>query len=456
MKKLIVPLLLSIFVFSCGEDSENEEISLSTQVIDGEVSGPFGDQTFLSACNSVQNGFSLSGGNVFYISTEGSDSNQGSQSAPFSTFQYALSRLSAGDTLYVKGGSYYQQISIPSSLNGSSSDYITIAPDPDNDENNPAIISGANCTDDFRLMTISGASYVRISNLTFKDSNGEYAAGILIEDSANHIIIDGCTFTNIEVPNPEVEDHVANGIICYGENADKSINNILLYDNSFSDMATGWGECISLVANCEYLNVIKNTVDNTGNIGIDVGGNYGYCSDPSLDFARYVYISENTVSNCQSAYGDTAYGIYADGGQHIQIRGNTVTSCSGGIESGAEEAQQSVNYATNDILIENNQVSLCSECAMAIGGYEADLGLVCNVKVTGNTFTDNADSEDGVIISLSKCNGVSITNNTFTQTSGEYSGEVLYYSLSQEYSQNVRVTGNTYNNLESADSSSGS
>ena len=82
---------------------------------------------------------------------------------------------------------------------------------------------------------------------------------------------------------------------------------------------------------------------------------------------RYVYIAENDVSNCESPYGDTAYGIYADGGQHIQIEDNSVSSCSGGIEVGAEEAQLSESYATYDVLLRNNRVYNSEECALAIG-----------------------------------------------------------------------------------------
>ena len=193
-----------------------------------------------------------------------------------------VSKLSAGDTLYVMAGTYYEQIKLTSKQKGSAVSYITIAAA---EANNSPIISGQKASNNFMLMTINGASFVRISGLTFKDSNGLDAAGIYIGPPSNHIIIDNCSFTNIKVPDPATKDHVANGILCFGERADASINNLLFYKNSFTDMATGWGECVSVVANCEFVNIIKNTIDKTGNIGIDVGGNYGYCSEPSVDFA---------------------------------------------------------------------------------------------------------------------------------------------------------------------------
>ncbi|MBR1616255.1 MAG: hypothetical protein IJ673_12390 [Treponema sp.] len=88
------------------------------------------------------------------------------------------------------------------------------------------------------------------------------------------------------------------------------------------------------------------------------------------------------------------------------------------------------------------------ECALAIGGYEIDCGLVRDVKVVSNTFTDNANSDDGAIIALSKCKNISITNNTFTQSTGEFIGCLLYYSLSKAYSRNVELKGNIFNNVD--------
>lgn len=446
MKYSIFGILFSLILFSCCSNSAATDVlNLSDPVItDEEVSGPFGDENFVSLVNDILSNTSLeTRGQTYYISTDGSDSNDGSQSAPFESFSYALEKLTAGDTLYVKGGTYTEQIEI-TSKSGQEDSYITIAADPENAESNPAIISGSELTDDddYRLVFIEKSSYIRISGITFTNSYGLDAAGIIVKGESNHLIFDNCTFTNIKVPDPAKEDHVANGILCYGDSPSTSgtINNILIYNNSFTNMATGWGECLSVVANCENVNIIKNTIDTTGNIGIDVGGNYGYCSTPSLDFTRYAYIAQNQVSNCESAYGDTSYGIYADGGQHIQIVNNTATACSGGIEVGAEEAQKSVNYATYDVLIKGNSVSESTDCALAIGGYEAGLGMVRTVLVTGNTFTNNADKEDGAIISISKCDSVIISGNTFTHTDGVFDGTFLEYALGQKYSTNVEVS----------------
>ena len=64
-------------------------------------------------------------GAQYYVSTNGSNSNNGSLNSPWQTLQYALGRLSPGDTLYLRGGTYYVQ-NASTSLKGTASAPITI------------------------------------------------------------------------------------------------------------------------------------------------------------------------------------------------------------------------------------------------------------------------------------------------------------------------------------------
>lgn len=45
-------------------------------------------------------------GTTYFVSTSGSDSNSGSQASPFKTIAHAVSKMIAGDTTYVRGGTY--------------------------------------------------------------------------------------------------------------------------------------------------------------------------------------------------------------------------------------------------------------------------------------------------------------------------------------------------------------
>ncbi len=73
---------------------------------------------------------------TYYLSTSGSDSYSGtSSSSPFASLAYAVSKLSAGDVLYVSGGTYYEDSApIIVRTSGSSSSPITVS---GNESNRP-------------------------------------------------------------------------------------------------------------------------------------------------------------------------------------------------------------------------------------------------------------------------------------------------------------------------------
>ncbi len=49
---------------------------------------------------------------TFYVSPQGSDSAAGTISAPFRTVNFAATRLSPGDTLYLRGGTYFERVTV--------------------------------------------------------------------------------------------------------------------------------------------------------------------------------------------------------------------------------------------------------------------------------------------------------------------------------------------------------
>ena len=61
--------------------------------------------------------FSLSAqtGAIYYVSTDGSDSNPGTMGAPWLTIQHAANSVSAGATVYVFGGIYNESVNFPAS-----------------------------------------------------------------------------------------------------------------------------------------------------------------------------------------------------------------------------------------------------------------------------------------------------------------------------------------------------
>lgn len=375
-------------------------------------------------------------GHVYYVAADGDNSWTGTESKPFKTLKYAVSRLEAGDTLYIKGGTY-GKVTLDDRVRGTKDAYITICNAPGE---SPVISGGGSKA---VLMDIEGASYVKVKGLEFADADGQDSCGIYVGAGSSHLVISGNRFHDITVPRPAVEDHCANCILLFGDSGSKSINHVTISGNQFYDCETGWAECVSVTGNATSVKVNLNDINNTGNIGIDFSGNYGYCKKASVDFPRNCEAKNNTVTNCVSKYA-TSYGIYVDGGQKIKLSGNVVSKCSGGIEIGAEQKPQKYAYSTRYIRVTGNIVSENLENGITVGGYEKKLGWVRNVTVDKNQCLNNGKDKEQAILTLSKCNGVKVTNNAFSNS--KIRCAIVYSEFSTKYTRKISFAGNRFYN----------
>ncbi|MBI9017316.1 MAG: DNRLRE domain-containing protein [Phycisphaerae bacterium] len=80
---------------------------------------------------------SLQAGN-YYVSTNGDDSRNGAINKPWRTIQHAVNTVGAGDTVYVRGGTYHEEIKA-ANLHGNNGDEITIT----NYNNEEVVIDGS-------------------------------------------------------------------------------------------------------------------------------------------------------------------------------------------------------------------------------------------------------------------------------------------------------------------------
>jgi hypothetical protein len=110
-------------------------------------------------------------GNTYYVANNGSDSNPCTQSAPCQTITTGLTKLSAGDTLYIRGGTYdesltaaYTSLVWPSGTSWSNA--VTIAGYP----GETATITGGIAIGDNNDGSI--VSYLIFDNLTIRNSHG--------------------------------------------------------------------------------------------------------------------------------------------------------------------------------------------------------------------------------------------------------------------------------------------
>ena len=98
----------------------------------------------------------------YYVSVQGSDNNSGAQSSPWRTINYAASQANPGDTVYVRGGTYYEEVRTYRS--GTANNRITFKAYP----NETPIVDGTAPATGWQKCT---------SSTDFVDHNGNAIAG---------------------------------------------------------------------------------------------------------------------------------------------------------------------------------------------------------------------------------------------------------------------------------------
>lgn len=141
----------------------------------------------------------LAHGATYYVGPNGSDVNPGTETQPWHTIQKAAATLTAGDTVYVKEGTYNEKV-VPEN-SGSPGNYIVYAAYP----GDTVILDGTNITPDWHdaLFTIEGKSYIKISGFTIINSLSPHGSeGIYLKEGLHqhHIIIERNYFYNIRGP----------------------------------------------------------------------------------------------------------------------------------------------------------------------------------------------------------------------------------------------------------------
>ncbi len=138
--------------------------------------------------SGLENPKGLAGG-VYYVSPAGNDAHPGTIAQPWRTIQHAADTLAAGDTVYIRAGTYHERV-IPQ-RSGAAGQPITYAAYP----GETATIDGSSVTlpDDLAgLFEVAGQSYIRVSGLRVVNA-GPHAdnAGILVSGSS-HVTVEKC------------------------------------------------------------------------------------------------------------------------------------------------------------------------------------------------------------------------------------------------------------------------
>ncbi|HEX7620433.1 MAG TPA: right-handed parallel beta-helix repeat-containing protein [Anaerolineales bacterium] len=332
---------------------------------------------------------------VYYVSISGSDSNPGSQTAPWRHIQYAVDTVGPGSTVYVMTGVYNETVTFHKS-GSASGGYITLQ----NYLGNTPVIDGTGIaiSGETGLIVIENKAYIKVIGLEVRNLkaggvSAAFPAGIWIRGNGAFLEIRNNVVHDIENSCSRCGAH---GIAVYGRDPNASIHDIIIDGNQVYNGKFGWSESMVLNGNVEKFTVSNNIVHDNDNIGIDFIGYEGENPNPAVDRARDGSVVGNLVYNINS-YGNPAYGnersadgIYVDGGTRIIIERNVIHDTNLGIELASEHAGKDTSYIT----VRNNFVFNNTQAGIAFGGYDRRRGSTQYCTIVNNTLYNNFTQRD--------------------------------------------------------------
>ena len=341
-------------------------------------------------------------GSSFYVSTDGSDSNPGTQAAPWRSVQHAADTARAGSTVNVRGGTYEERVSINASGNASEG-YITFRSYP----GEIAVLDAEHLVPEGRsgVLTIHNKSYVRIEGFEIRNYHtaehrltplgiSVMGAGTHIELLHNNVHHIEQTFQGRDAPGRGGNGF---GIAVYGTDATTPISELVIDGNEVHHLKTGSSESLVVNGNVTNFRITHNIVHDNNNIGIDVIGFERTAPDPAVDQARDGVVSDNLVYNITSrgnpAYGNdqSSDGIYVDGGTRVVIERNVIHDVDFGIELASEHKGRATSYIT----ARNNLIYHSNTAGVSIGGYDPERGHTDHCTVVNNTLYGNDTAGTG-------------------------------------------------------------
>lgn len=388
----------------------------------------------------------------YYVSPTGNNTNPGSLSLPWQSIQFGLNHLSAGDTLNLLTGIYLEKIYI-------SQNNIVLR----SCSGHSAVIDANGISTQDAVIAISNKTNIVIDNIEIKNNIQNNALGILIEGNSTNITIKNCVIHDIHFSSnpyaPVNSATNAQGIIVYGTHNTIPIKNIKILNNELYNCRLGYSEGIAINGNVDGFTIYGNKIHDLTNIGIDIIGHEGACSNPVYDQARHGLVKKNIVYNCISNYATSA-GIYVDGGKSIIIENNISYHNGYGVEIGCENIGQS----TDSVIVTSNVIYNNQVAALAIGGYAYPngSGKVVNSVFRNNTCYNNDFSNSGNgELYLSYSENSIIENNIFYLSNqniityaelnqpGLYFNYNIFYSLNGPNSVIAYWNGNTISSFSS-------
>ena len=354
----------------------------------------------------------IAGGTTYYVATDGNNSNPGSEAQPWKTIQKAADTMIAGDSVYIRGGTYYEKLLIK--RGGSGGNYITFQ--PYNNEN-VTIICGE--TVGAWIRDANGIYYQAISNFSA-------TTGYLIKKAGSGKY-DGYAITEVNSYNELLNPNIASGT-----GIDEAALNLSYFNQNEGIMYLKLGTD----GNSNDIYVIKDgsrrvEIEDTAPYVEIKGLEVKYAYDGIKSYANYTKIINNKIMH-------TAQQGILCATQHVRIEGNYIAYIgtplwyiSGQTMLTRNNQDHSIYFTGQDSVIANNTLEKCiggqalhpcscdsnypKNCEIygnyVVGGF---VGTGENIKVYNNIIQqkDVAGCYNGYTFILYHSSGYQIYNNT--------------------------------------------
>ena len=155
--------------------------------------------TFSGACVLlVLLAASIAQGATYYVATTGKDSNPGTLNQPFQSFKKGIGLLQPGDTLYIRGGLYTEQVDLQTpNKTGTVGNYMTIAGYP----GETVTLQYADTSEGSYgpIKARGNRGHIIFENLVLDGTNGTQKSGWSIRDGNHHFILRKIEIKNFQV-----------------------------------------------------------------------------------------------------------------------------------------------------------------------------------------------------------------------------------------------------------------
>lgn len=209
---------------------------------------------------------------TYYLDPNGSDSNDGSQRSPWYSIGHAGSRVGAGDTIIVRGGTYNYTTAQHCNASGTSSNPITIQ-----------AADGATPTFSFGGRSPGGYGYDNNGGLWIGGAHWKLD-GLEVQDSPYHGLVLPSGSSSVTAKNCSIHTNHLCGIKVFGS-SNHTFDSCTIYDNYGSTSSGGDSDGLSLSgSNVTGITIRDCVAYYNGDDGIDLWASSGTVVRRSMSY----------------------------------------------------------------------------------------------------------------------------------------------------------------------------